>query len=201
MARIYEDSLSGIASKYVALEPGPPEAPKIPDGGRIGLVHTYAEVGIDELFDTFDPLTRAGLRNFVRGRGRVAEERRAEGQPGARVSGPGAAEHEPGHAGAVARPAGFRQPGGEGRAGDVGAGVGSQELTQLISNTTTATGAIARQSQALEQALSLFPGTLTRSTTTFAGLSRTLDSLDPLVAASKPAVRRLPLFACRLETL
>ena len=44
------------------------------------------------------------------------------------------------------------------------------QLTQLISNTSTATGAIARQSQALEQALTLLPGTLQRSTTTFAGL-------------------------------
>ena len=67
MARIYEDSLSGIASKYVELEPGPSAAPPIPDGGLIDESHTYSEVNLDELFDTFDPLTRAGLQGFIRG--------------------------------------------------------------------------------------------------------------------------------------
>ena len=58
----------------------------------------------------------------------------------------------------------------------------SQQLTDLVAKTDTATGAIARQSQALEQALTLLPGTLNRSTGTFAGLTTTLDALDPLVA-------------------
>ena len=66
----------------------------------------------------------------------------------------------------------------------------SEQLTQLISNTSTATGAIARQSQALEQTLTLLPPTLTRATHTFHGLQTTLDALNPLVAASKPAVRQ-----------
>jgi phospholipid/cholesterol/gamma-HCH transport system substrate-binding protein len=47
----------------------------------------------------------------------------------------------------------------------------------------------------------LLPGTLSRSTTTFAGLPTTVNSLDPLVAASKPAVRRLPLFLAQLRPL
>ncbi|HZE06598.1 MAG TPA: hypothetical protein VE127_15315, partial [Solirubrobacteraceae bacterium] len=77
----------------------------------------------------------------------------------------------------------------------------SAQLSALISNTSTATGAIASQSQALQQALALLPNTLRRSTTAFAGLQTTLNALDPLVAASKPAVRRLPLFLTRLRTL
>ena len=82
MARIYEDSLSGIASKYVELEPGARSAPPISDGGVIGEGHTYSMVNLDEVFDTLDPLTRAGLRNVVRGEaaslaGRGAEANRA----------------------------------------------------------------------------------------------------------------------------
>ena len=45
----------------------------------------------------------------------------------------------------------------------------SDELTQLVSNTSQATGAIGRQSQALAESLDLLPGVLQRSTTTFAG--------------------------------
>ena len=48
----------------------------------------------------------------------------------------------------------------------------SDELTQLVSNTSQAAGAIDRQSQALQQSLDLLPGVLQRSTTTFAGLTR-----------------------------
>jgi phospholipid/cholesterol/gamma-HCH transport system substrate-binding protein len=53
----------------------------------------------------------------------------------------------------------------------------------------------------LETALSLLPGALNRSTTTFAGLRQTLDSLDPVVNASKPASRQLEPFAVELRQL
>ena len=49
--------------------------------------------------------------------------------------------------------------------------------------------------------MSLLPPTLNHSTRTFAGLRKTLDSLDPLVAASKPASRRLAPFATQLDEL
>jgi phospholipid/cholesterol/gamma-HCH transport system substrate-binding protein len=75
----------------------------------------------------------------------------------------------------------------------------SQQLSDLIRQTATTTGAIARQSQNLQQALQLLPGTLTRATGTFAGLNTTLDALDPLVAKSKPAVRRLTPFTKSLR--
>ena len=77
----------------------------------------------------------------------------------------------------------------------------SQELTQLVANTNATTAAIASQSTALEQALSLLPPALNHTTRTFAGLRKTLDSLDPLVAASKPASRRLAPFAKQLDEL
>jgi phospholipid/cholesterol/gamma-HCH transport system substrate-binding protein len=201
VARIDEDSLSGIASKYVELEPGPSGAPPISDGGLIGEGHTYSTVNIDELFDTFDPLTRAGLKGFIRGeagslKGRGREANRALGYlaPGLQSTSEVTAEltrDEPA----------FDQLVVDGAQAMQALASNSQELTQLISNTSTTSAAIARQSQALQEALTLLPGTLSRSTTTFAGLQTTLDSLDPLVAASKPAVRRLPEFAANLRTL
>ena len=64
VARIFEDSLSGIASRYVELEPGPAAAPSIQDGGLIAASHTYSEVNIDELFDTFDPAHSRGAQGL-----------------------------------------------------------------------------------------------------------------------------------------
>jgi phospholipid/cholesterol/gamma-HCH transport system substrate-binding protein len=76
----------------------------------------------------------------------------------------------------------------------------SQQLADLVAQANTTTGAIAGQAQSLQQALSLLPGTLNRATGTFAGLRSTLDSLDPLVAESKVATRRLEPFSAALRT-
>ena len=94
VARIYEDSLSGIANKYVELEPGPPDAPKIATGGLIGEQDTHSEVNLDELFDTLDPLTRTGLKGADPRRGGIAEGPGPRRQPGAGVPRAGPAEHQ-----------------------------------------------------------------------------------------------------------
>src|SRR6476660_8161976 len=65
VARIYENSLSGIANKYLVLEPGATEAPAIQDGGTIGENHTYSFVSLDQVFDALDPLSRAGLQGVI----------------------------------------------------------------------------------------------------------------------------------------
>lgn len=201
VARIFEDSLSGIASRYVELEPGPAAAPEISSGGTIDVTHTYSEVNIDELFDAFDPLTRAGLANVIQGeaaslagKGRAANRALQYLAPGLQSTAQVTAEltrDQPVFDSLVVQGARAMQA----------LAARSTQLSQLLANTSTATGAVAAQSQALEQALALLPGTLRRSSAAFAGLRTTLDRLDPLVAASKPAVVRLPQFAASLRTL
>ncbi len=201
VARIYEDSLSGIASKYVELEPGSSSAPPISDGGVIGEGHTYSTVNLDELFDTFDPVTRAGLRGFIRGEAASLKGRGAEANRALEYLAPGLQSTSQVTAELTRDEPTFDQLVVQGAQAMQALASRSQQLSELISNTSTATGAIARQSQALQQALELFPSTLNRTTTTFAGLQTTLNSLDPLVAASKPAVRRLPEFLAQLRPL
>jgi phospholipid/cholesterol/gamma-HCH transport system substrate-binding protein len=195
VARVYENSLSGIANKYVVLEPGPTSAPSIPSGGLIGEDHTRSFVSLDQLFDTLDPLTRAGLRNFIRGEAATVQGRATEANRTLRYFAPALAatsnvtaelsRDEPTFDALLVQGAQAMQQ----------LASRSQQLTDLIANTNTTTAAIASQSLSLQRALQLFPGTLTRSTSTFRGLNTTLDALDPLVAASKPAVRRLEPFS------
>ncbi len=64
---VFENSLSGSANKYVVLEPGPSQAPVIRSGSVLGLDHTHSFVSLDQLFNTFNPLTRQGLRDFIQG--------------------------------------------------------------------------------------------------------------------------------------
>jgi phospholipid/cholesterol/gamma-HCH transport system substrate-binding protein len=199
VARIVEDSLSGIASKYVELEPGPSQAPSIDDGGVITDTHTYSEVNIDQLFDTFDPLTRAGLKGFVRGEAASLKGRGKQANQALKYLAPGLQSTSQLTAELTRDQPTFDQLVVQGADALSALASRSEQLSQLIANTSTATGAIASQSQALQQALGLLPGTLRQATTTFAGLQTTLNSLDPLVAASKPAVRRLPQFLASLR--
>jgi phospholipid/cholesterol/gamma-HCH transport system substrate-binding protein len=200
VARIYENSLSGIANKYVVLEPGAGEAPAIPNGGTIGEDHTYSFVSLDQVFDAIDPLTRAGLQGVIRGEATSIQGRAAQASRTLKYLAPGLAStsdltaelsrNEPAFDGLLVQGAQTMQA----------LASRSQQLSDLITQANTTTGAIARQSQALEQALILFPGTLSRASGTFAGLRTTLDALDPLVAKSKVASRRLEPFTASLRT-
>jgi phospholipid/cholesterol/gamma-HCH transport system substrate-binding protein len=199
VARIYENSLSGIADKYVVLEPAASQAPVIPSGGTITEQDTYSFVSLDQVFDSLDPLTRAGLRGFIQGEATSIDGKAAQASKTLEYLAPGLAStsnvtaeldrNEPAFDGLLTQGAQAMEA----------LASRSAQLSDLIGQASTATGAIARQSQALEQALVLFPGTLTRATSTFAGLRTTLDALDPLVAKSKPAVRRLEPFAASLR--
>ena len=200
VARIAEDSLSGIASKYVLLEPGPAEAPIVP-GGLIRVQRTRSEVNLDAVFDTLDPSTRTGLKNLIRGEAASLQGRGREANQALKYLAPGLQSTSDVTAELARDQRTFDHLVVQGAQAMQALASRSQQLSQLIANTSTATGAIANQSQALTQALTLFPGTLRRSTTTLAGLDATLGALDPLVAASKPAARRLPEFAARLNTL
>jgi phospholipid/cholesterol/gamma-HCH transport system substrate-binding protein len=201
VAKIAEDSLSGIASKYVLLEPGPPEAPTIVAGGLINVQNTRSEVNLDQLFDTLDPLTRVGLKNLIRGEAASLQGHGREANQALKYLAPGLQSTSDVTAELTRDQPTFDRLVVQGAQAMQALASRSQQLSQLISNTSTATGAIAHQSRALTQALTLFPGTLRRSTSTFAGLNSTLDTLDPLVAASKPAVRQLPAFASQLNAL
>ena len=199
VARIYENSLSGIANKYVVLEPGASEAPAIQDGGTIGESHTYSFVSLDQVFDAIDPLTRAGLRGVIRGEAASIEGKSAQAHETLKYLAPGLAStsnltaeldrNEPAFDGLLVQGAQAMQA----------LASRSQQLSDLIGQTATTAGAIAGQAQDLQQALALLPGTLTRATGTFAGLRTTLDSLDPVVAESKVASRRLAPFAKSLK--
>jgi phospholipid/cholesterol/gamma-HCH transport system substrate-binding protein len=200
IARIYEDSLSGIASKYVELEPGPSGAPAINSGGTIGAGNTYSEVNLDELFNTLDAKTRRGLSNLIQGEAASLKGKGVAANRTLEYLAPGLASasevtkeltrDEPSFDGLLVQGAKAMQT----------LASKSNELTQLISNTSQTAAAVDRQSQALQQSLDLLPGVLQRSTTTFAGLDTTLDALTPVVNASKPNLAQLAPFASALNT-
>ena len=75
------------------------------------------------------------------------------------------------------------------------------ELAALVGNANATAGAVGAENVALSRALALLPTTLRRGNTTFVNLRATLDDLDALVAASKPATRDLAPFLRELRPL
>jgi phospholipid/cholesterol/gamma-HCH transport system substrate-binding protein len=65
-ATIGSPGLSGVANRYVRIDPGPGDAPEIPDGGVLAPEQTHGIVDIDELIDSFDGPTRMRLRTVLR---------------------------------------------------------------------------------------------------------------------------------------
>ncbi len=66
-ATIRLTSLSGVANRYIALTPGPNNAPALASGAQLGVEHTTSVVDLDQIFNTLDPKTRRGLQNVIQG--------------------------------------------------------------------------------------------------------------------------------------
>jgi phospholipid/cholesterol/gamma-HCH transport system substrate-binding protein len=194
-------SLSGIANRYISLNPGPNSADEIDDGGRIDADETSSPVDIDVLFDSLDSKTREGLRDVIRGSGTQYAGRGPEAGESIKYFGPflsGTTD--------LTRELALDQEVLERFITDGAATVSAiaerrDDLEQLVSNTSTAMGAIADENVALERALELLPDTLRKANTTFVNLRSTLDDLDLLVEASKPATKDLAPFFRALRPL
>lgn len=66
-AVIRQASLSGIANRYVQLDLGPANAPRIPNKGTLPADNTTSTVDLDEIFNTLNGATRKGLQNVFQG--------------------------------------------------------------------------------------------------------------------------------------
>ena len=112
-----------------------------------------------------------GLRSFIQGEAASIQGKAAAGQSDAPVPRPGAREHQQCDRRARPQRAGVRQAAGRrARRRCRRSASRAQQLTELVANTNTTTGAIASQSDSARAGAALLPGTLTHSTATFAGL-------------------------------
>ncbi len=200
-ATIRLTSLSGVANRYIALSPGPNNAPKIAAGGRLGVEQTTSVVDLDQVFNTLDPRTRLGLQQVIQGSATQYAGQGANVNASARYFDPFISTTDQ-----LVKEIDSDQATLE-RAIVAGASVTgalaqrAPQLTSLVSNLNTAMGAIAAQNASLSQALGAAPDTLRQANSTFVDLRSTLDDLDPLLQASKPAAAVLPRFFSQLTPL
>jgi phospholipid/cholesterol/gamma-HCH transport system substrate-binding protein len=194
-AVIRASSLSGIANRYVELHPGPNSAPTIDSGGEIAADKTQAPVDLDQLFNTLDPKTRKGLENIVQGGATQYRGKAAKAAAALHYFNPAISTSA-----RVARELVLDRVAFQRFVTNTAETVSAlderrDDLAALVGNANTTAKAIGDENVALGRALGLLPDTLRRANTTFVNLRATLDDLDVLVNASKPATKDLaPLF-------
>ncbi len=200
-ATIRSGSLSGVANRYISLSPGPNSAPKIDDGATLGLDRTTTSVDLDQLFDTLDPQTRKSLQQVIKGSSTQYDGKGAKANEALKYFNPALSTTS-----RLVNELDRDQQSLQdfiiytARATTALASR-RDDLSSLVGNANTASGAIASESASLDQALTALPRTLRQANTTFVNLRATLDDLDPLVNASKPVAPRLAPFFAQLRPL
>jgi phospholipid/cholesterol/gamma-HCH transport system substrate-binding protein len=201
-------SLSGIANRYIALSPGPNNAKALPDGATLTTEKTTSLVDLDQLFDAFDAPTRNGLRNVIQGFAAQYSGRTLNGQVTSSEFNRSTQYFSPflSSTDALVQQLLRDQPALNRFLVDTSRVVTTlstrrDDLSALVGNANTTAAAIASEDASLSQTLGQLPTTLRKANTTFVNLRSTLDDLDVLVNASKPATKRLEPFLKALRPL
>ena len=194
-------SLSGIANRFVALQPGPDSNPEIGDGGTIDADETRSPVDLDELFNTFDPKTRKGLQQLIQGQATYYGGRSKEAAKALEYLSPALSTTS-----RLTKELVYDDVVFERFVRDTSRVMETiaqrrDDLSSLVANANTTAAAIGDESESLGRALDRLPTSVRKANTTFVNLRSTLDDLDPLVAESKPATRELAPFLRRLRPL
>jgi len=192
-------SLSGIANRYVSIQPGPDNTPELKSGTTITEVDTTSPVDLDQLFNTLRGPERQALRDVIQGSATVYAGKGPEANQTYRYLSPSLVatdrllqelDRDQGTlTNFIVNGANVVSSVAERRS----------DLSALTRNANEALGAIANENRSFDQALIALPGALRQANTTFHNLRPALDDLDVLVNASKPATKNLPRFLRNLK--
>ncbi len=200
-AIVRASSLSGIANRYIDLQLPPGTAEKIKDGGTITQKDTTTAVDLDEVFNVFDPQTRHGLRDVIRGFGTTYSGRTKQANAGIVYLNPSLAASSRLFRELLYDKPQLRKFINESANLVTDINERHTDLAGLISNLNATTGAIGNQRDALAEAISRLPAFMRRANTTFVNLRATLNDLAPLVEESKPVAKKLRPFLAELRPL
>ena len=198
-AVIRATSLSGIANRYVSIQPGPDNNPELAQGATISETDTTSPVDLDQLFNTLRAPERQALRDVIQGSATVYAGKGPQANQTYKFLNPSLVATDRllqeldrdqttltdflvNGASVVSAVAQRRD-----------------DLANLVSNSNEALGAIASQNQSFDRALVALPPALRQANTTFHNLRPALDDLDVLVNASKPATKNLAPFLRQLQ--
>ncbi|MDQ6817252.1 MAG: MCE family protein [Actinomycetota bacterium] len=194
-------SLSGIANRYVDLRLGPGNAPNIPTGDVIGTQSTTSAVDLDQLFNTLNGPTRAGLQAVIQGSASQYAGRGGEAQLAWQYLNPTIASTSVLFAEINRDTSQFTRFIVQSSGLLTNVAQRSADLGSLVQNLASTTQALASQRTALGQSIQRLPGFMRLANTTFVNLRRALDEITPLVNVSKPVAPKLQRLLQQLEPL
>jgi phospholipid/cholesterol/gamma-HCH transport system substrate-binding protein len=200
-ATIRVNSLSGIANRYVSLQPGPNNGDKIGKGATIAASQTQSAVDLDQIFNTLDAKTRKGLQGLIRGSATQLQGKGKQANQSLKYLAPALSTSS-----LVAQELARDQVEFQKFVTDTSGVVTTiasrrNDLSNLVGNANATMRAIGNENVSLAQALGILPATLRQANSTFVDLNSTLNDLDTLVNASKPATKRLAPFLKQLRPL
>ncbi|HEV7528755.1 MAG TPA: MlaD family protein [Solirubrobacteraceae bacterium] len=201
VAQVRVPSLSSVANRYIALSPGPNNAPALAAGTRLPASATRNVTDLDQLFNTLNPKTRKGLQQFIQG---TAEQYVGQGkslQGATEYFAPSLSATDHFFAELVRDQSTFTKFLVETAKAVTTIGARKEDLSNLVENANTTFTAIGSQQTNLAQALKQLPVTLRQGNRTFADLPSTFTALKKLVDASKPTVQPLSKLFSKLQPL
>lgn len=200
-ATVRSNSLSGIANRYVSLQPGPNNADEIHSGQTIPANETTSAVDLDQIFNTLDPKTRQGLQQLIRGSAQQLQGKGKLANQSLKYLAPALSTSSLVTQELTRDQAEFARFVTDTSAVVTTLASRRNDLSQLVGNANATTRAIGDENVSLNEALAILPATLRQGNSTFVDLNSTLNDLDTLVNASKPATKDLARFLSQLRPL
>jgi phospholipid/cholesterol/gamma-HCH transport system substrate-binding protein len=200
-ATIRATSLSGIANRYVALQPGPNNAEELEDGAELPVQDTTTIVDLDQLFNTLDPEARRSLQRVIDGSATWYEGKGREANRAAEYFNPALSTTRRLVNELNRDSRTLERFIVDGARAMTALAEKRETLTDLVSNANESAQGIVAENENFSEVLQRLPDTLRRGNSTFVNLRATLTDLDVLVAESKPATRRLAPFLRELRPL
>lgn len=192
-ATIRQFSLSGVANRFVALQPGPSNAKEIPNDGVILADDTESPVDLDQVLNSFTPEVTKGLQGFIKGS--AAQYADDPSTPlNETTYGNQALRYIAPFFDAGARLAHSVAKDDETLAdflvvsdrATTTLAEQQDQIRAMFTNLTRFTTAVSSESAELDRALAILPTTLREGTTAFAALRPTFAALENLSDKSDP---------------
>ncbi|MGI8460405.1 MAG: MlaD family protein [Solirubrobacterales bacterium] len=195
VATVRSTSLAGIANRRVELTlPAEGSGEEIEDGSTLDESETVSEVDLDELFNTLDSRTVGDLQRVLTGLERAGRGLSPEANRGLRYFNPLLSTSRRVLSQLNSDREAVRRLLVDSSELSGALADRAPEISELVANLNTATGAIGRQRAALTSAIEKLPNFLRESNTTFVNLRAAADDLEPLIVATGPVADRLGPF-------
>lgn len=200
-ARMTIRPVSLLGERYVDLDRGSPDAPELGRGEVVPLERTATSVGLDEVLNTVDDPSGAGLRALVgtlgegmQGNGANIDAALRQMSPSLRETRALAAVLDE-HNALLTRLVDDFEPVAEALAVRDG-----RAMDQLVHSSDQVLAAVRERQGQLDKTLARLPGTLRTVRTTLAHLRSTAGDTAPTLAELRPLNDRLPELSRELRT-